>query len=360
VTRTIQRPAAGSTGAKAWATGFVQISAMGSDGKWVEPPVATSWPSVGIARGGVAVIPQNATSAPLPSSQGASLAPLTRSGSAPTGGLNTGYPDSVCTDAPLPPSPAPGDVSTNALGGMPALYEVGAPTGEFAGQAPKGVMMLVHGGSWYVTGQGGLASLRGDANRWRARGWQTVNLTYRGCGKSILDVVAFFDRIRAVYPGKKVCALGSSAGAHLVMLLAGVRPDLACAIGRGTPTDLDAAKDESAYNPANGTLSNIEAGRREHNWAVAAFGLENLAWYSPTSWAAQLKARILLASAGDDAVIPWQQTLDLRDAVNAKRPSNYVDTVRMQPGSLPWVHGTVSPEAWDDYLKRELRVVEGI
>ena len=44
------------------------------------------------------------------------------------------------------PSP-PGDgVSTTGLpSGAPAYYEVGEPTGAYQGQAPKGVMLVIHG-----------------------------------------------------------------------------------------------------------------------------------------------------------------------------------------------------------------------
>ena len=363
VSQTVKRPPVGSTGAKAWAWGVVQLSMMGSDGKWITTPIATSWPSAGLSRGGIGIAAQGATSGSLPATQGVSLDDsIERSGPSTfqTGGINNGLADSICADAKLPASPRPADLSTTALGTMPAYYEVGQPTGAFAGRSPKGVMLLIHGGYWFVTGQGAAEAMRGDATRWRNRGWLTVNLSYRACGQSLNDVIAFYDRVSARYPTTPICALGSSAGGHLAMMLAGVKPQLACAIGQGTPTDLRKAKDEAAYNSATGTFSLIKAGRTEYNMGVAAFGLENLSWYSPTSWAPQVRARLLLVSAGDDWIIPYQQTVDMRDAVLASRPSAYVDTARFERGNQPWVHGTISPAGLADYHARELRLVTGI
>ena len=96
---------------------------------------------------------------------------------------------------------------------MPAYYEVGEPTGAYAGRSPKGVMLTIHGGGWYLNGAGAVWSMRGNADRWRARGWRTVNLSYRACGNSVTDVLGFYDKVKVTYPGKPICALGGSAGA---------------------------------------------------------------------------------------------------------------------------------------------------
>src|SRR4051794_24908357 len=56
-----------------------------------------------------------------------------------------------CRGAQLAESERPGPgVSVSALGRAPAAYEVGRPMGRFAGRPPRGVMLLVHGGGWYL------------------------------------------------------------------------------------------------------------------------------------------------------------------------------------------------------------------
>jgi acetyl esterase/lipase len=106
-------------------------------------------------------------------------------------------------------------------------YEVGLPTGDHAGRAARGVMLVIHGGSWAAHGAIWVQAKRADADRWRARGWQTVNLTYRPCGQSVADVLWFYDHARTWFgAGATICALGTSAGGHLALLVGANRPDL--------------------------------------------------------------------------------------------------------------------------------------
>lgn len=58
-------------------------------------------------------------------------------------------------------------------------------TGTYACQRPRGVMLVIHGGAWTVNSVGLVQSMRADSDCWRARGWQTVNLTYRACAESV-------------------------------------------------------------------------------------------------------------------------------------------------------------------------------
>jgi acetyl esterase/lipase len=104
-----------------------------------------------------------------------------------TGAVNSGQTDSIWTAAGVSAGHA-------AFSGAPAYYEVGLPTGAYAGQAPRGIMLVIHGGAWMKTGIGAVQSMRPDANRWRARGWETVNLTYRACGQTATDVLWFYDK----------------------------------------------------------------------------------------------------------------------------------------------------------------------
>src|SRR5689334_10864411 len=144
--------------------------------------------------------------------------------------VNSGLPGSSCAPTREPNAvytPPGAGVTTTGLGAdAPAYYEIGAPTGTHTGRAPKAIMLVIHPGGWYVVGQEALARwARPIAKRWRSAGWQTVTVDYRACGYSIVDVLWFMQRLRALHPSAVICATGSSAGAHLAMLLATMRPD---------------------------------------------------------------------------------------------------------------------------------------
>src|SRR5690348_6185689 len=91
-----------------------------------------------------------------------------------------------CRAAWVTPIGRPGrGVSKTALGRASWAYEVGYPAGRYAGRRPRGIMLLIHGGGWYIVGPGPLATQRDAALRWRRRGWLTVNLDYPACGRSL-------------------------------------------------------------------------------------------------------------------------------------------------------------------------------
>jgi predicted alpha/beta-fold hydrolase len=202
--------------------------------------------------------------------------------------------------------------------------------------------------------------MRADADRWRARGWETVNLSYRACGQSAADALWFYDRTRAWFgAGAKVCALGTSAGGHLALLIGAQRPNLYCAVSQAGPTDLGRIQAEGAYDAASGTYSQTVGGRLVHNLAAAAFGEENLASYSPAAQAsATLKStRVLQGFSADDAFVPYQQAADLADAMRAADPAAYVENVQLEIGTVPFGHGRVTQAALDDFYAREDQLV---
>ena len=154
VSKGVARPAAGGS---AYAAGQVIIYQRGADGSYSQ--VASSWPTTGLLGAGVSIAPLSGPT-PALTQQGpfidASKPPL-------TGGVNSGYPDSMCVADDRPPSSDPGaGVSTTALGDAPAYYEVGQPAGSYAGASPKGVILLFNGGGWYTVGSGAVAALRPD------------------------------------------------------------------------------------------------------------------------------------------------------------------------------------------------------
>jgi acetyl esterase/lipase len=269
-----------------------------------------------------------------------------------TGGVNTGLPGSMCGGIQWPdPGPPDVGVSTSAMGfDAPAYYEVGEPIGDFAGQAPKGVMLLIHGGGWAATGVGGVGTERADADRWRARGWRTVNLTYRPCNASFGDVRWFYDRARTLWGSNlPYCAAGASAGGNLALMLAASRPSLSCVVDNAGPTDGRSIENERT--PTGGT----DGPRWAYNLLVAAVGQQMVAWWSPALF--PIRARVLFALAANDPYVPWDQGAELRRRLRAANPAAYVDLLGLDAGSTYWVHSNVDPASLQTLYDHEQQLV---
>ena len=267
---------------------------------------------------------------------------------------NSGQPGSTCaaSNGGVPFSPPKNGESTTALGvDAPAYYEVGPPMGAFAGKRPKGYMLVIHGGGWHLVGKGMVAYERRRADSWRARGWQTINVDYRACARSVGDVVWFKRRVRLLHPGASICAHGTSAGAHLALLLASSDSDLACVIALAGPTDLLAIGSQSAYDPRVRALTNAGPAHVA-NLAKAAFGAK-VAAASPMRYASATRARLLLASLELDPMIPVAQNAAFARAVRQARPGAYVDVDVLPAGRVKFVHGGTSQAALDDLRRRE-------
>jgi acetyl esterase/lipase len=324
------------------------------------PLIAHSWPDNGLRGAGIAVAAQGQTAGVLPPNS-----PVLIDG-AFTSAINSGWPDSFCTATTLPYSGGlPSGVTSNhpAFAGAPAYCEVGLPTGSHAGKAPRGVMLLMHGGSWSVTGAGVVQLMRPEADRWRARGWETVNLTYRPGGRSLGDVLWFYDKARAWFgPDAAIGASGISAGAHLSLLLAANRAGVYSVISEAGPTDLTTIQGQGAYNPATGLYDFTLGPRWVHNLGAAAFGEENLAAYSPGRQARSTlnRTRVLQAFAADDSIVPYRQAAALAGALRRANRAAYVDTVQLAKGTIPFGHGRVTQAAFDDFRRRERRLVAPI
>jgi acetyl esterase/lipase len=324
---------------------------------------AHTWPDDGLQGAGLPVAATGATTATLPANTPVTLADLGYNGQ-----INTGQADSICRPLAAASNgtalPA-GVVSSHpGFAGAPAYYEVGLPTGAYAGQAPRGAMLVIHGGGWVTNGIGAVQASRAEANRWRARGFETVNFTYRGCGRSIADATWFYDKARARFgAAAKICATGVSAGGHLSLMLAATRPDVYCVDSQAGPTDLRTIQTQPAYDPATGTLGQTWGGRWAHNIGAAAFGEENLAAASPVALAGGplRNTRLLQGFSSDDYLVPWAQATTLGDAVRAANPAAYVDDVRLAPGTaVGFGHGRTTAAALADYYAREVQLVAPI
>lgn len=137
--------------------------------------------------------------------------------------------------------------------------------------APAGVLLL-HGGAWELTGPAGLDWMGMYVDRFTAQGARVVNATYAPHAAGLADVVAAYDALDREVDGG-ICVMGESAGGHLALLLAMERP-VACVIARAAPTDLVCLAADG------GTLVAAKA--------VAAFGADRLAAYSPLQRAGEL------------------------------------------------------------------------
>jgi acetyl esterase/lipase len=322
--------------------------------------IAQSWPDDGLPGAAVAVAAQGRTTGALPAGSTLTIdEPFTTA-------VDKGQPDGICASDTLPfdgSLPAGARTSHPAFAGAPAYYEVGPPTGEHAGQAPRGIMLAIHGGGWWLVGAGAAQTMRADAERWRARGWETVNLSYRACGQSVADVLWFYDQARAWFGrGAKICAMGFSAGGTLALLVGAKRPGLYCAVSIAGPTDLSRIQDEPVYDAATGLYDSTSGSRLVHNLGAAAFGEENLTGYSAAAQASSTlkSSRVLQAFSADDPLVPFHQAADLGEAMSAANPAAYVDNVQLAAGTIPFGHGGVTQAALDDFHAREDRLVAPI
>lgn len=339
-TASMPRPASGS----AYFSYIVSISTQQPDSSFTT--VASSWPSSGLAGASVAVPVLNSVNGTTPASQGMLLTNNV------TGGINTGQPDSFCEDFQYPqPAPPGAGISTSSMGsGAPAYYEVGDPTGAYLGQPPIGVMLIVHGGGWFMTGPAMVATERSEADWWRGQGWETVNVDYRPCNQSFADVKWFYDQARQVF-GTTVpyCALGGSAGGDLALMLAAARPSVNCVISEAGPTDGLTIRNEST--PTGST----NGPRWVYNLLTAAVGQPSVVWWSPAIF--PIHARVLWAVAAGDPYIPWAQGTELQSKMLSADPSAYVDLLQLASGSTPWVHASVSPAALTTFQAHEQQLV---
>src|SRR3954468_4420671 len=152
--------------------------------------------------------------------------------------------------------------------------------------------------------------MRVEANRWRDRGWSTINVDYRGCANSLVDALWFYDAARAISGPRPICVEGQSAGGQLALMLAVKRSSVSCVVSQAGPTDLISLPTQPAYDPATGGVQTAGP-----TWgagmAAAAFGPLALASQSPAL--ATLGAPVLTANSAHDNLVPYAQSLELAD-----------------------------------------------
>lgn len=267
-----------------------------------------------------------------------------------------------------PSVPSLGSLSSSGAGHR--FYEIYDPVG-----TPRGTMLLVHGGGW--------TDSRGDARKdetqtalaLHAQGWRVINISYSPgfipAGHPIdprpmlRDVVAFYDQARRAYGGP-MCALGDSAGGHLVAMLALERPSLTCAILDVAPLDLRTMLEldtRIARSPQSQGFPKLAA-ETGVNDVIHTFGTSPslLAQWSPTLlWRPANNATKVFATDGSsDTTVPAQQLT----AFQAKDPGVNAQVLQGappgSPGSLYFFHSFVVGTAYEQRLTSLISWLDGL
>jgi acetyl esterase/lipase len=219
---------------------------------------------------------------------------------------------------------------------------LGMPSGKFAGQPPKAVLLIIHGGGWLGNNPAQFTVSLTVAKGYQNLGYETVAVEYRAGAQGIEDVDGIYRRVRRmVGPRMPICATGGSAGAHIALMLAVRHPDLDCVIALGGPTDLPALAKEAS-------------GKTGNELATSAFGSGDLAKYSPALHGGQIKAKVLLAYAANDPIVPVQQGYLMK-----KADPDATLTV-LPAGPIPFVHSGISVAAKQQVTQQQLDFLQGV
>jgi pimeloyl-ACP methyl ester carboxylesterase len=183
---------------------------------------------------------------------------------------------------------------------------------------PARWVIVIHAGGWKLVGRGMTGLEQPEVDRLHGWGFGTVNIDYRRGAAGLTDVLRFERRLRRkVGPHTPICLDGASAGAHLALMAALRRPDIACVVARAAPTLL--AK-------LHGSLL------RDAHRSFDRHG--GLARWSPARY--RLTIPLLIAHGMDDPYVPYDQAQVMRR--NATRARLFP----LRPGTEPWVHTSVA------------------
>ncbi len=190
-----------------------------------------------------------------------------------------------------------------------------------------GVVIVLHGGSWFGVGADRLRTMDAEVQRWNDRGWATLNTTYRPGRDSITDVVRIYDSIRRWQDSSiPIGVVGASAGGHLAMMLGVLRSDVAFIEAEAGPTDIPGLEGTTEADSVR------TAGTR-------AFGSEAGVSMSPLANAERIVAPLLMVATEDDAYVP----IDQMQRMVMARPTT--QSLTLDAGDIPWVHSPISADA---------------
>jgi acetyl esterase/lipase len=237
--------------------------------------------------------------------------------------------------------PAAGDLAYATLSDLQRL-DVYTPD---VGEPPYGVIVIIHGGGWTVGDKRGELPLSAIPG-FLALGYAVASVNYRLAPEAVfpaqlLDVKAAIRYLRAMAPtfgldADRIAVVGESAGAHLAAMLGTTRdlpefddpalgnPDVSSAVQAVVdfygPADLTTSDAQRALNPPCPA---------EPDPAIAALlgaspteAPELAVAASPTGYlrAGQDLPPFLIAHGDADCVVPYQQSVELHDAIEAVAP----------------------------------------
>lgn len=192
------------------------------------------------------------------------------------------------------------------------------------GQDPKAVVILLHAGGWQPSLEGYREQVQ-FGEQLQTGGYATVAIGYSAGAEGFREVEHIYQEARHRYPGVPICAMGASAGGNLSLMLATREPDLACVISVAGPTDLTTLAEQGS--------------KQGEEYAVTAFGRDHLAEFSPVRFADEIHAKVLMVMARNDPLVPFQQALELKQAL----PSAELNV--LPPGDVGFVHSSVDGDA---------------
>jgi dienelactone hydrolase len=134
-------------------------------------------------------------------------------------------------------------------------------------------------------------------------------------------------------------------------MVAAKRADVSCVIALASPTDLRSVRAQGRIEVQSGgaPAALLENSARVSNIAVSAFGRRRQRAYSPVAHAARINARLLLATAANDVVMPQGQAQALANAVTATHAGAHADVMRLEAGGDAFVHGGATASAKHDF-----------
>jgi acetyl esterase/lipase len=180
--------------------------------------------------------------------------------------------------------------------------------------------MLIHGGSWKGIDPVAFKATLAIATIFQNLGFETATVEYRQGAKGVSDVERLYRRVRQrVGAHTPVCAVGTSAGGHLALMLAVRNRDLACVIDLAGPTNLPALRTDPG-------------GTTGYQIALTAFGSGPLTRLSPALHANSIKAKLMLIYAANDPLVPVAQGREMA------RADPHAKLIVLPPGNAPFVH----------------------
>jgi dienelactone hydrolase len=192
------------------------------------------------------------------------------------------------------------------------------------GGHPRALLLLIHGGGW----KGDIVQFRNTlktAPNYQRLGYETLTFNYRSGTRSIKDAEMFYRLARTrVGPNFPICAIGSSAGANLALLLAANNPDLACVVDLAGPTNLV-------------SLPQQPGGRTTYAAATKILGEAELALFSPALQARSIRAKVFMVYAENDPAVPLAQGEEMARALPNTR------LIVLPPGPVSFEHSLAAP-----------------